>query len=258
MTDVVRPVVLHDRYKPNTTATRQHHIALCTLNAKYIHSSLGLRYLLANLGDLQTNATLQEYTINQRPIDIAEAILESRPTIIGFGVYIWNIDQTTEVMSLIKVLAPEVVMVIGGPEVSHEYENTEVFRLCNHLITGQADHAFRECCESLVGGMSALPKVIEATTPAPLLLSAPYDFYNNEDIKNRILYVEASRGCPFKCEFCLSALDKTATPFDLAQFLADMDKLYQRGARQFKFVDRTFNLKVKSCIAILEFFLERL
>ena len=78
------------------------------------------------------------------------------------------------------------------------------------------------------------------------------------DSANRVIYVEASRGCPFKCEFCLSALDKTAYPFGLDEFLQALADLYERGARQFKFVDRTFNLKVASCLRILDFFLERL
>jgi len=89
-------------------------------------------------------------------------------------------------------------------------------------------------------------------------LELPYAWYDDEDIRNRLIYVEASRGCPFKCEFCLSSLDRTARPFELQRFLAAMDELYRRGARNFKFIDRTFNLKVSTSIAILEFFLERI
>jgi hypothetical protein len=89
-------------------------------------------------------------------------------------------------------------------------------------------------------------------------LASPYPFYTDSDLRQRILYVEASRGCPFKCEFCLSALDTTAKPFVLEKFLAEMEALYQRGARNFKFIDRTFNLKVETSVAILEFFLERI
>jgi len=86
----------------------------------------------------------------------------------------------------------------------------------------------------------------------------PYHLYTDEDIRNRVIYVEASRGCPYKCEFCLSALDKTAWPFDVELFLAEMDELYQRGVRQFKFVDRTFNLNIKVSQRILQFFLDRM
>ena len=94
-----------------------------------------------------------------------------------------------------------------------------------------------------------------AGVQAPLAeLQLPYQLYNAEDIAHRTMYVEASRGCPFKCEFCLSALDKTAWPFELERFLVSMEDLYQRGARLFKFVDRTFNLNVKTSLKILQFF----
>jgi len=89
-------------------------------------------------------------------------------------------------------------------------------------------------------------------------VALPYHEYSDQDIANRLIYVEASRGCPFKCEFCLSSLDKTAWPFQLERFLAAMQTLYERGARHFKFVDRTFNLNIKVSKRILDFFLERM
>ena len=89
-------------------------------------------------------------------------------------------------------------------------------------------------------------------------LVLPYRLYSDEDIKNRFLYLEASRGCPFKCEFCLSSLDKTAVPFAIDDFIVELDLLYQRGARNFKFVDRTFNLRIDDCERLLKFFLERI
>src|SRR5438552_14139778 len=95
-------------------------IVLTTLNAKYIHASFGLRYLLANLGELQSRACLAEFDINQRPIDIAEALLARDPKIVGFGVYIWNVAPTTEVVAAIKAVRPEVTIILGGPEVSYE------------------------------------------------------------------------------------------------------------------------------------------
>src|SRR5690348_14258478 len=95
-------------------------IVLTTLNAKYIHAAFGLRYLLANLGPLQTSAGIVEFDINQRPLDIAEVLLARHPKILGFGIYIWNVAQTTQVIATIKRVAPEVTVIVGGPEVSYE------------------------------------------------------------------------------------------------------------------------------------------
>lgn len=233
-------------------------IILSTLNARYFHPALGLRYLFANLGELQPNAAIHEFIITQRPLDIAELLLAERPRIIGFGVYVWNVEQTTQVIALLKQVQPEILIVLGGPEVSHEWEEQPIVRLADYLITGQADLAFVQLCRQWLNNDPPLEKVIAAQPPALDLLASPYRFYDEEDIAHRLTYVEASRGCPFHCEFCLSALDKTACPFPLEPFLNEMDQLYQRGVRHFKFVDRTFNLNPKTGARILDFFLERL
>ena len=259
MTDTTSTVSFYNKQTVDRNALRDNQIILSTLNAKYIHASLGLRYLHANMGQLQACTSLDEFTINQRTADIAEKLVAQNPDIIGFGVYIWNIRQTTDLIALIKTIAPNITVVIGGPEVSYEYQQTTIFEYCDHLITGQADFEFRRLCEILLSNSEPdKKKVFDAIQPPVNQLESPYHLYTDDDLANRILYVEASRGCPFKCEFCLSALDKTAWPFALPDFLSDMEILFNRGARQFKFVDRTFNLKVKSCIEILDFFLERL
>ena len=97
-------------------------IVLTTLNAKYIHAAFGLRYLLANLGPLQSSACLLEFDINQRPTDIVEILLARNPKIIGFGIYIWNVAPATEVVATIKRLRPDITIILGGPEVSYEVE----------------------------------------------------------------------------------------------------------------------------------------
>src|SRR5688572_31262066 len=101
-------------------------IVLTTLNAKYIHAAFGLRYLLANLGELKPAAALVEFDINQRPLDIAEVLLAREPKILGFGVYIWNVTETTEVVAAIKRVRPDITIILGGPEVSYETDGQPI------------------------------------------------------------------------------------------------------------------------------------
>lgn len=233
-------------------------IKLSTLNARYIHASLGLRYLLANMGTLRQQTQLVEFIINSRPIDIVESLLRDNPKIIGLGVYIWNAGETLQVVKLLKKISPDTIIILGGPEVTYEANQQEISELADYVITGQADIIFRETCKDILNNKLPLQKIIKA---APFKLNEillPYDEYSDEDIKNRVIYVEASRGCPFKCEFCLSSLDKTVYPFELTLFLSEMQKLYERGVRSFKFIDRTFNLKVDTSIQIMEFFLKKM
>lgn len=240
-------------------------IVLCTLNARYIHASLGLRYLLANMGELRAQTVLREYTIARRSQDLAEDLLallgEAQPgraQVIGFGVYIWNVTQTCALVRLLKAARPALKVVLGGPEVSHELEAQPIVALADHVITGWGDVSFPKLCRALLFGPPPLMKVIAGEQPELSQLALPYNEYSDDDLAHRMLYVEASRGCPFKCEFCLSALDRTAWAFDADAFLAELDALYQRGARNFKFVDRTFNLKIEASARILQFFLDRM
>ena len=233
-------------------------IILSTLNARYIHPSLGLRYLLANMGELRPHTRLIEFIINSRPIDIVESLLSDNPRIIGLGVYIWNAEETLQVVKLLKKVSPETVIILGGPEVTYEVEQQEITGLVDYVITGQADIEFRKTCLSILNNLKPLHKIIKPQQFKLSEIKLPYDEYTDEDIKNRVIYVEASRGCPFKCEFCLSSLDKTVYPFELTIFLGEMQKLYDRGVRSFKFIDRTFNLKIATSIKIMEFFLSKM
>ncbi|HEY8905593.1 MAG TPA: radical SAM protein, partial [Rhodoferax sp.] len=252
-------------YKTRTAAQ----IILATLNARYIHASLGLRYLLANLdvhcgAGLRAQAVLREYTINRPAQEVVADLLATleeaggAPQIVGFGVYIWNVTPTTEVIHLLKAARPDVKVVLGGPEVSHETEQQAITALADHVITGWGDVSFAQLCRALIDGPQPLMKIIPGVQPALDDIALPYQEYSTADLAHRLLYVEASRGCPFKCEFCLSSLDKTAWAFELDRVLAALEGLYQRGARNFKFVDRTFNLKIDHSTRILQFFLDKL
>ena len=281
-------------------------IILATLNARYIHCAFGLRYLWANLGELKDEATVLEFTIQQPTLEILDAILEHQPQIVGLGIYIWNVEESTRLVADLKRVRPEITVVLGGPEVSYETDDQVIVRLADHVIGGEADLAFAQFCRERLalhavshptfhekqahfelstvlepafravgghsvdqdkrvaspvptGGRSTMNHMRTVTAPLPVLndLALPYHLYTDDDIAHRVIYVEASRGCPFTCEFCLSALEIPVRQFPLEAFLEAMDSLLLRGARQFKFVDRTFNLNLRVGRAILEFFLAR-
>ena len=233
-------------------------ILLSTLNARYTHASLGLRYLLANMGPLKEQTRIQEFVIGAKTTDVVEKLLSYEPKVIGFGVYIWNVDETTKVVAMLKRVAPHVTVVLGGPEVSFEPGEQSIVQLADYLVTGWGDVTFPKLCGEIINGPKPLMKIHAGMQPPLPEITMPYALYSDEDIAHRTLYVEASRGCPFKCEFCLSSLDKTAWPFPLDAFLAEMESLHARGARLFKFVDRTFNLNIKTSLKIMQFFLDKL
>ena len=233
-------------------------IVLATINARYVHASLGMRCLFANLGDLQARARIVEFVSGAGIESMLERLLALRPRVVGFGVYVWNADETTRLVAQLKRVAPDVRVVVGGPEVSHEPDEQRICALADFVVSGPGELVFAQLCRQLLQGPRPLMKRIAGATPDLDALASPYPYYDDRDVRERFLYVEASRGCPFKCEFCLSSLDRTAEPFDLHRFLADLDALHRRGARRFKFVDRTFNLKAATGAAILEFFLQRL
>ncbi|MFW5450687.1 MAG: DUF4080 domain-containing protein [Methylophagaceae bacterium] len=223
-----------------------------------MHTAFGLRYLYANLAELQDQSQIVEFTIQELPINIVEQLLAYQPRIIGFSVYIWNVIEIGNVVAMLKQISPDIVIILGGPEVSHLPDVPAITELADYIISGPGEDSLHQLCQQLLSGDRPKQKFIEGKTIALGELALPYEYYDDEDIRNRLIYVEASRGCPFKCEFCLSALDKTATAFPLDPFLSEMAKLLDRGVRNFKFIDRTFNLKISTSIQILAFFLARM
>lgn len=232
-------------------------IVLATLNARFAHCAFGLRYLLANLGPLRDRAALMEFDIKHDPQRVADALLAANPRIVGLGVYIWNVTALTRIAAHLKDKRPDVTLVVGGPEVSFEVERQEICRLADYVVTGEADTAFAALCEGVLRGEPPAGKVI-AAEPADLeRVALPYDLYDERDIAHRLIYVETSRGCPFRCEYCISSQDVPLRYFAPDRVFAAFDRLLSRGVRSFKFVDRTFNLNMERCLAIMEFFLQR-
>lgn len=234
-------------------------IVLSTLNARYTHASFGLRYLQANLGKHEASSVIKEYTIKRPAGEIAADLLSLEPELVGFGVYIWNTDQTLAVVRELRARKPGLVIVLGGPEISHETESQPLYELVDHVFKGEADFLFRDfVADWIERGVRPDKKILGPQLPEIKEIAMPYRLYSDEDIKHRTIYVEASRGCPYKCEYCLSSLDVSVRNFKAEEFLREMDQLIQRGARQFKFVDRTFNLSPTVSCQILQFFLDRI
>ena len=232
-------------------------IVLTTFNARYHHSAFGLRYLLANMGEHRGQTEILEFGLSENPLDVMDQILSRNPKIVGVGVYIWNVEPAARLVADLKRVRPDLVVVLGGPEVSYEWDDQPVVPLADYVVTGEADWEFPKLCRQVLAGERPKQKIISAQPPPLAPLKLPYEYYTDEDIANRVIYVEASRGCPFTCEFCLSALEIPVRQFPLDEFLAAMQSLFERGTRQFKFVDRTFNLNLNISRAILKFFLKR-
>jgi hypothetical protein len=205
-------------------------ILLSTINAKWIHPSLALRLLKANLGGLEEQCGILEFALRQPLEEKVDPILAARPRIFGLSVSIWNHAATLE---LLKALEKK----------------------------WRAGDTERPLVISLLAGGSP-EKFIDAPPVDPVAIDPAYRLYTGEDLRQKLIYVEASRGCPFGCEFCLSAVKRPSEPavryFPLEPFLKNMEILIRRGVKTFKFLDRTFNLDISRARRIMEFFIERL
>jgi radical SAM superfamily enzyme YgiQ (UPF0313 family) len=230
-------------------------IVLATANAKYAHSAFALKYLMANLGKFQSRAAIFEFTINDRPVDAVEKLLFNNPDVIALSVYIWNGDFLLSVAKLIKQIKPQITLVCGGPEVSYPEDPSPISDVCDATICGEGEVAFYNLLSDLEKGIK--PQKFIQVQPVNLEnIKLPYYLYSNHEIEHKIIYVEASRGCAFKCEFCISSLDKKVRHFETSLVLDAFQELWDRGARKFKFIDRTIHLS--NAKEILQFFLEKL
>jgi len=241
-------------------------IVLTTINAKWTHPSLALRLLKANLGSLEPQCEIIEFALRQPLHEKTEPLLALRPRILGISVSIWNHLATIELLeSLEKEWAQggqKPVIVLGGPEVSYLPNDTDIFKYADHIIRGEGEAVFSALCESILNRTPAKELIFNMTGNLAEIKTA-YHLYTDEDIAQKLIYVESTRGCPFECDFCLSAVKtegqgSAVREFPLEPFLADMDTLVNRGVKTFKFLDRTFNANINRAVKICEFFLKKL
>ncbi len=251
-------------------------ILVAAINARHSHASLGARCLLANLGDLRPQTELAEFTLQQSAVHIADAIAARDPQILGLGVYIWNAARVAELLPLLRQKLPQLKIVLGGPEITDPESPAVSARpstlsqpvkisysdLADALILGEGDLAFAALCREILSSPHPCSSVsirgcLQPPPPDLAALQLPYDEYTDGDLAHRLLYVESSRGCAMRCDYCVSANDKAVRYFPLPPLLAAFDRLLARGARVFKFCDRSFNLDLPRAVEILAFFLER-
>ena len=243
-------------------------ILLVTINAKWIHPSLALRLLKANLGSLESECEILEFALRQPLIEKLDPILAARPRLLGLSVSIWNHRATVELLAALEKdwAGQRPIVVLGGPEVSWLPEDSGIFRFADYVVRGEGEESFRQLCrEALYGAPGAFVAVGGKTVfinrgdtaVNTETIETAYQLYTGEDLQKKLCYVEASRGCPFGCEFCQGGT-RAVREFPLEPFLASMGTLIDRGARNFKFLDRTFNLDIDRAKKIMEFFLERI
>jgi len=227
-------------------------IGLVTLNAKYIHSSLSLRYLRNAARDAgHKNVWIKEFVINQPVWKIASEIQKLKPDILGIGIYIWNRSQSFELIERLQKQNPSLKIAIGGPEVSFE---TETSTNCP-VISGEGEKKWLEYLQIIDQGKVPSKEILDRWKTFGSDLPDLKPAYLKEDypeLKNRIVYFETSRGCPYLCSFCLSALDKTVRYFDDEQIYQQIKNLIDAGVKKLKFVDRTFNLKPNRMKSLME------
>ena len=246
---------------------RTQNVLLCALNAKYIHSSLALWYLLAGISQYCKNeirTELLEATVNEETDDILDRIVVQNPDVIAFSCYIWNIQKVGELVRNIKVIYPDTVIILGGPEVSY---NTKDVLLNNpdvgYVISGEGEKPLALLLDAIYIGEPEpnIPGVCYRKDNEPILstpfISAedPPDPYSEQYFKalsGRIAYLETSRGCPFSCAFCLSERGNVRY-FDVDRAKENILRLSKSGAKTVKLVDRTFNANRKRAYDLLSF-----
>ncbi|MEK3800052.1 B12-binding domain-containing radical SAM protein [Peribacillus sp. FSL H8-0477] len=243
---------------------------MCTLNAKYIHTSLSIRYLKA-YAEPEFPVQLAEYTIKDPILNIVSDLYSKKPDVIGFSCYIWNIEETIKVIQALKKIQPDLCIILGGPEVTYDVtEWLERIPEVDFIVVGEGEITFKSLLAAIygendfskIGGIAYRrdgKNVVHPQNGKLDLKSIPSPYRFEEDraeLGKRVTYIETSRGCPFSCQFCLSSIEVGVRYFDREKIKEDIRYLMDNGAKTIKFVDRTFNISRSYAMEMFQFLID--
>lgn len=244
-------------------------VLLVTLNAKFIHSSLALAYLKAFAENDSIDIEIKEYSINEQTMDILADIHKAKADVVCFSCYIWNIEPTLEICTDFKKVNPDIPIILGGPEVSYDAKDVLVKYPADFIIRGEGEESFKELLLSIKNRSDySTIKGITYRSEGQIIENEDRELISNLDIipfpykdkldnyKNKTIYYETSRGCPFNCAYCLSSTIKGVRYFSLERVKKDLSYLMNNQVKEVKFVDRTFNCNEERAIEIMKFILE--
>lgn len=229
-------------------------VVLTAINAKYIHSNLAVHYLKSYSKEYEEQIEIAEYTINHHVEDVIGNLYRKNPDFVGFSCYIWNINMVYEVAKELRKVLPHTKIWLGGPEVSYDaIEVLEGHSYIDGVMVGEGEETFRELMAYYIDQQGRLENIsgiayqaegsIAVTSPrAQMNMSeAPFVYQDMEAFKNKIIYYESSRGCPYSCSYCLSSIDKRVRLRDVEMVKKELQFFLDNKVPQVKFVDRTFN-----------------
>lgn len=243
---------------------------LTTLNAKYIHTSLSIRYLKA-YAEPEFPVQLVEYTIKDPIMNIVSDLYAKKPDVIGFSCYIWNIEETMKVIAMLKKVKPDIWIILGGPEITYDVNDwLDKIPGADFMVMGEGEVTFKQLLTELDGDQKFTnvqgiayrnngQKIIQPQNEKLDLktIPSPYRFEEDqESLSQRVVYIETSRGCPFNCQFCLSSIEVGVRYFDRETIKNDIRYLMDNGAKTIKFVDRTFNISRSYAMEMFTFLID--
>ncbi|MBU5484885.1 B12-binding domain-containing radical SAM protein [Clostridium sp. MSJ-11] len=250
-------------------------ILLTAVNAKYIHSNLAVRYLKSFTEELPYNCEIKEFSINDNIERIVQNIIEEKPDIVGFSCYIWNIEFVERIATLIKLINKDIVILFGGPEVSYDPRYYLEKGYCDYLITGEGEETYKEFIEHIINQKSKEEAlnlninnvkgiyykkdsfVFTGNRDLMDMDNIVFPYKPEDNLDNRIVYYEASRGCPFRCKYCLSSTIRGVRFLDINRVKNELKFFIDKKVRLVKFVDRTFNCNRKFAMEIWSFLISQ-